>query len=804
MNIKTLCVITILLTFLIFLGNRSAARNGCAADEPGCEKCRCKVTMPGKSTDLKKQPSCTVVFNAAYGRISSADPPPKGSDDDLIVGLDNKPLPPKPRVFDSCGFLLYCDKEASAGLSCRNEKEKLIGGPAYAWNSTNVWGNQKCKVTCESRPGTKIMGIPVSDSEKVVNSTCNHWERPLPPKKKPVKTAPTQPPAKKPQVKRPGMGMFAGAFVQEGWSVFADVTNVSIGIDDEYNTAPVRELAVQEDALDPKVFINDSALWKVIEGEAGMDEDTLMVADGQAKAHSFCTGDTVSLAAPKMMTMPTCLSDAGGHWEGAFARPLPKNAPPDTRRSVVVLNLDLRKTNGTLTGELKTDDGVYTVTGSQSRDNIGLEAVRPGTRAKISLQGTVSKSSIVFGGNEDSAEGVSTYRLVGFFRRPYIADSVLPPGIVNLPYSFALTAFAPGGDALTFRLAARAASRPAPRSAPGNQKEINWFTNAEDLRGRNGERFTFACPANGSLSGYLYGTDSYSDSSAVCKAAVHAGRISRESGGVVTIEIRPNAAAYPATNRHGVLSSTYSYGTGKGSFVFASGEPVKAITETARSAERAPLPAGISFDPATGVFSGTPTQTGTFELTVTALDEAGNVFEQPLTLTVGKMALQNGLLHDAFAGEPYSAALSVIGGQPPYRFSGAPPRGLEIDPSTGEISGTPVTPILFAPFDVVIRDSQNNTETQRVVLSIRATTILGSHYLPEASVGVPYRTQFQAIGNPSVRWKAYPTNVSLIGLTLNEQSGVLYGTPTKPGSFLIQMRAEGGESVSRSFTLTVD
>ena len=806
MNTKVLCFTLLFLTILIFWGNQSAARNECADDLPGCEKCRCKLTTTIKSPDAKKQPSCTVVFSAAYGRISSTDAPPKGSEDDLLPSLIDKSLTTRTRTFDSCGFALYCDKEASALLSCRDELEKPIFKPSYAYKTTNIWGNQRCKTTCEYRGGATVFGVKIQDSERTTNTTCDKWERPAPPTK-PVKT-----PVKKPPAKKPGMSfmnMLAASLDRANRPEFISTSFTTPAAYDESDASPERESKpVQVDAQDSNLTISESALWKVIEGEGGMEQNTLMLVDGEAKAHNFCTGDTVKLTAPNMISMPTCPQYVVGHWYGAFARPRPKNAPVTTPRVIVPMTLDLRSAKGSLSGEMKTSDGSYTVLGTQSGANIGIEAVRAGTGAKLSFQGTLTKGSIIFGGSEDTTEGVSTYRLLGFFRQLYIADSALPTAVLDTPYNFPLTAFAPGGDALTFRLATKKANNAAPPAntqSAGAPKEINWFTNAENLRGRNGERFTFLCPANGSPNGYLYGTDTYSDSSSICKAAVHAGHIKPQTGGAVTIEIRPNAAVYPATNRNGVLSSTYSFGTGKGSFVFATGDAPKVTAETPKIAERGLLPRGISFDTTTGTFSGTPTETGRFDLTVIAEDGAGNTFEQPLTLTVKKMTVTNALLPDAFVGQQYVAALRVTGGQPPYRFSSGMPRGLQLDPSTGEISGKPFAEILFGGYDVTIRDSQNNVETQRVTLSVRGTTILGSHYLPDARVGAPYRTRFLAVGNPSpVIWKAYPTNISLLGLVLNEQTGELSGTPTMAGSFLIQMRAEAGGSVSRSFTLTVE
>jgi hypothetical protein len=95
---------------------------------------------------------------------------------------------------------------------------------------------------------------------------------------------------------------------------------------------------------------------------------------------------------------------------------------------------------------------------------------------------------------------------------------------------------------------------------------INWTTQADYLRGRNNEQFSFLCPPNGTISGRLWGTDFYTDDSSICTAAVHAGLILPQKGGVVRIAIRPGASSYKATTRNNVTSK--SYGEWPGSFIF--------------------------------------------------------------------------------------------------------------------------------------------------------------------------------------------------------------------------------------------
>ena len=107
----------------------------------------------------------------------------------------------------------------------------------------------------------------------------------------------------------------------------------------------------------------------------------------------------------------------------------------------------------------------------------------------------------------------------------------------------------------------------------------NWAAQADSLRGKNGQRFTFACPAGGPASSRVWGTDLYTDDSSICTAAVHAGAINVTRGGTVTIEIRPPADSYRGTQRNGIVSKTYgSYG---GSFVIVSAEgSTPATTDT--------------------------------------------------------------------------------------------------------------------------------------------------------------------------------------------------------------------------------
>lgn len=97
--------------------------------------------------------------------------------------------------------------------------------------------------------------------------------------------------------------------------------------------------------------------------------------------------------------------------------------------------------------------------------------------------------------------------------------------------------------------------------------DADWTTSAAQYRGQSGEHVRFLCPPNPSRSsvGTVWGAEVYTDDSAVCAAAVHAGAISFARGGAVTIEVRPGQSSYRGTDWNGVVSR--DYGAWDGSFV---------------------------------------------------------------------------------------------------------------------------------------------------------------------------------------------------------------------------------------------
>lgn len=65
------------------------------------------------------------------------------------------------------------------------------------------------------------------------------------------------------------------------------------------------------------------------------------------------------------------------------------------------------------------------------------------------------------------------------------------------------------------------------------------------------------CSAEAAASGSVWGNELYTDDSAVCRAAVHAGVIGPGGGDIWVFE-RPGQASYPAVERNGISSSAWA------------------------------------------------------------------------------------------------------------------------------------------------------------------------------------------------------------------------------------------------------
>jgi LCCL domain len=90
----------------------------------------------------------------------------------------------------------------------------------------------------------------------------------------------------------------------------------------------------------------------------------------------------------------------------------------------------------------------------------------------------------------------------------------------------------------------------------GRRRVGRWQAHACESRGQIGATVVYDCPAGGPPA-KVWGDLVYTDDSSVCTAAVHAGAITVDQGGAVTIRIRPGQAGYVGTERNGIRSKPW-------------------------------------------------------------------------------------------------------------------------------------------------------------------------------------------------------------------------------------------------------
>lgn len=225
------------------------------------------------------------------------------------------------------------------------------------------------------------------------------------------------------------------------------------------------------------------------------------------------------------------------------------------------------------------------------------------------------------------------------------------------------------------------------------------------------------------------------------------------------------------------------------------------------------LPDGlfITSSPTTATISGTPTEVGIFNFTIQVTDSASATDTQSFSFNIYDGAypiISTNNLPFAPLNVPYSANLIGAGGALPYIWSietSILPPGLNLDESTGLISGIPNT-IGSYVFTVKLIDANLNTYTKSFSLVVGNFTIASiiTKSLPNGVVGTNYSTYVQGAGG------TLPYSWGVIGtlptsLSIDIDNGLISGNPTVAGiySFSIILQDDVGNVDTKSFTIEI-
>ncbi len=221
-------------------------------------------------------------------------------------------------------------------------------------------------------------------------------------------------------------------------------------------------------------------------------------------------------------------------------------------------------------------------------------------------------------------------------------------------------------------------------------------------------------------------------------------------------------------------------------------------------------PSGLSFDPATGIVSGTPDQFGDASLGVQVKDSAS----QPNTANgVVSLSVKSGLiintvtLPKATVGIKYTQALSASGGKSPYTWSllsGKLPDGITFSPSTGVFSGTP-TKAVEAGFSVQVKDAEGTpaTTTGSVSLSVVAPTLsITTTTIPTAQVGTNYSAVLATSGGTAPFTWTLTSGTLPKGVAFNAAAGIFSGTPLQFGTGVLGVKVTDSSTPQQNDTAT--
>jgi alpha-tubulin suppressor-like RCC1 family protein len=215
------------------------------------------------------------------------------------------------------------------------------------------------------------------------------------------------------------------------------------------------------------------------------------------------------------------------------------------------------------------------------------------------------------------------------------------------------------------------------------------------------------------------------------------------------------------------------------------------------------LPEGLTLSEG-GVLSGTPATAGSFTVHLSILDGKGATAATDLSLLItDALAISTDVLPGLVSGAAYSAALTGTGGTPDYTWTASGlPDGITLS-ADGHLSGT-TTAVGVHSVQLTLTDANAETATKTVSFTVTAALSITTASLPDGIVGTAYTATLTATGGtPDYTWTASGLPD---GLTINETTGTISGTPTTAGSNTsVSITATDAALVTqtRAFSVTV-
>src|ERR1041385_6187944 len=219
------------------------------------------------------------------------------------------------------------------------------------------------------------------------------------------------------------------------------------------------------------------------------------------------------------------------------------------------------------------------------------------------------------------------------------------------------------------------------------------------------------------------------------------------------------------------------------------------------------LPAGLTLDSLSGFLTGIPTETFNHTITVVADDTTQQIqFDVTLKINAsggggnGGASFANTNLPAGRVGTVYSVQLAITNGVGPFTFGAEDlPPGISLNGQTGMLSGNPsAAGRYFVTLSAYDAGEGNNSATVLPLLVLPSDSDFQfiTQSLNNGEVGTPFFDAYlvtNAAGNVTFAASGLPP-----GLTLDPATGIVSGTPTNAGTFVVLISATDGHNTITS------